>query len=402
MHKFYLKFYIIFSLLSLLLILLPKKKKITTCVILFYIFLSLYLNEIILGYVMQMQKSAENKGYADKRSKIEVYNQLKKIDNKIVLSFIPSRLLLKSNVLFPFSGVSNRETLFCNSQSGWNSYTSDRYGFRNNDQDWDSATIDHVLVGDSIIHGLCVDNNNLISSNIQKLSQDIYKRKVSIINIGISGNGPLLEFASLKEYIPNKTKNILYFFNESNDFDDFSYEILDPLLIKYLQDDFNQDLKNKKNIANDIIEKELSYEIKDFDNNIYDFLKIKNIRFLAGSSLNYFFELNNSKKNFDFFNMDKLLKQYSNLAVRNGANLYLIYLPSYERYRNDKFNNNAYEERYKNFINIAKNNSINIIDIKEEFAKLNNPKTLYIKNNQHFNELGSAKIAKIIINKINF
>ena len=80
---------------------------------------------------------------------------------------------------------------------------TDRFGFNNPDDEWDKK-IDILIVGDSFAQGACVNRPNDIASVIRKFS------KKNVINIGVGGNGPLLEYATLREYLSPKVKNIFW------------------------------------------------------------------------------------------------------------------------------------------------------------------------------------------------
>ena len=45
---------------------------------------------------------------------------------------------------------------------------SDRYGFNNPDYEWDKEKIDFLLVGDSFVHGACVNRPYDIASQMRK------------------------------------------------------------------------------------------------------------------------------------------------------------------------------------------------------------------------------------------
>ena len=66
--------------------------------------------------------------------------------------------------------------------------------------------IEFFLVGDSFVHGACVNEKDTISGNIRKKI-----KPGSVLNLGYGDNGPLLEYATLREYLPltNTKKNII-------------------------------------------------------------------------------------------------------------------------------------------------------------------------------------------------
>jgi hypothetical protein len=60
---------------------------------------------------------------------------------------------------------------------------SDRFGFRNDDSKWDELSSNNsvLLIGDSFMHGACVNDKNTISENLNLLG-------IGNINLGISSN----------------------------------------------------------------------------------------------------------------------------------------------------------------------------------------------------------------------
>ena len=96
--------------------------------------------------------------------------------------------------IYPLSGISNKLTIFCNETGYWSVYQSDRYGFNNPDEEWDNKEIEYLLIGDSLVDGACVNRPHDIASVLRTLSNK------SVLNLGYGGNGPLLEYATLREY----------------------------------------------------------------------------------------------------------------------------------------------------------------------------------------------------------
>jgi hypothetical protein len=71
--------------------------------------------------------------------------------------------------------------------------------------EWDKKEIEYLLVGDSFTHGACVNRPNDISSVLRNLSNK------SVLNLGMSGNGPLIEYATLREYLDTNVKKFYGF-----------------------------------------------------------------------------------------------------------------------------------------------------------------------------------------------
>ena len=176
----------------------------------------------------------------DRRKKIEIYNELIKINKKVVVNAAPSNYLSKNNYsIFPLAGISNSKTIYCNENGNYSIYQSDRYGFNNPDWEWDKKKIEYLLVGDSYAHGACVNRPNDISSVLRNLSNK------SVLNLGQGGNGPLIEYATLREYLNTNVKKVLWIYYEGNDLINLINEKDNKFLINYLNDlNFTQNLKS--------------------------------------------------------------------------------------------------------------------------------------------------------------
>ena len=175
---------------------------------------TLYLYE---GYLnLDLLKTKENKTkielYKEKtgkkfdtRTRLEFYEDSIKLDQNITVAYGTSHFLNKNISLFPLSGIANSKTIYGNENGYYSIYDSDRYGFNNPDDEWDSKTIEYLIVGDSFAHGAAVNRPNDISSVLRVLS------KKSVLNLGFSGNGPLSEYASLREYLKPNVKKLYGF-----------------------------------------------------------------------------------------------------------------------------------------------------------------------------------------------
>jgi len=360
---------------------------------------SLYLFEGYLTFKEQLskeqllkeqlyEKQTGNKW--DRRGKLEIYKELKKNDNKITISYHPSYLIDKnySNVPFLLSGLSNSKIIYCNENGYYSIYKSDRYGFNNPDNEWDKKEIEYLLVGDSFTHGACVNRPNDISSVLRNLS------KKSVLNLGISGNGPLIEYATLREYLNTKVKKVLWIYYEGNDLGDLKIEKENNILISYLKDlNFTQNLKLKQNdidtLFSNIIEKEAekAKERETFKFKLIKFIKIVNTRLLI---LEASAPASTPAPAPEFKQILQLTKELMN---KNNSKLYFVYLPEYSRYKKTYDNTN-----YNLVKNILNELNITLIDIhKEVFEKEQNPLKLFpFELVGHYTVDGYKKVAETI------
>ena len=162
--------------------------------IIFSILLAIYMLEI--AYSLYNISSYKHKKWAKyNRSTYEIYMDYKNSGKDVVVSIVPLTFVSTINdedEIFPLSGISNKLTIFCNESGYWKAYKSDRYGFNNPDKEWDKLHFDFVLIGDSYTLGTCVHEKDTIAGQL--------RNKTEVLNLGYSGNGPLLEYATLREY----------------------------------------------------------------------------------------------------------------------------------------------------------------------------------------------------------
>ena len=349
------------------------------------------------GSVLQKKKIyEENTGKEfERRSIMEAFSDEKEIDPNIKVPIFPYLHLWNNEIIFPFSGFSNSKTIHCKENGYYTFYRSDRYGFNNPDTEWDEKVIEFYLLGDSFAHGACVNENFNIASQLRNLT------KKSVINLGYGGNGPLIEFASLKEYMQGDVKKIIWLYYEENDLDNLRGELQDNILINYLKDpNFSQNLienqtlidalaykklnkaekieQNKKKIENSLLKKRQERII------FYEFFKFIKLYQLRRS-------LRNTSTISEF---EKILKLTKNLSLKKNSQLYFVYLPEYSRYMDTKFSN----ENYYKIKKILNRLNIPLIDIHEKvFMKEKDPLELFpFKLYGHYTPEGYKKISEII------
>jgi len=322
----------------------------------------------------------------DKRTKFQIYNELKILNNKIALSIPPGRNI-KNSEFFPLSGISNTKTIHCNENGYYSIYFSDRYGFNNPDQEWDKKEVEYFLVGDSYTHGSCVNAPNDIASNLRKLSGK------SVINLGYSGNGPLIQLATLREYLKSDVKKVLWIYYEGNDLYELNQELKNNLLRKYINNlYFSQNLLLNQNKIDAFLSSLLSKEIKSRINNskfnFLSFLKLHNIRHKSSKN----------KKPASLTEFKKIISLAKEFTNKNNTQLYFVYLPSYSSFNLKKDNKN-----YKSIRNIINELNIPFIDIYKEILKNQKKPLKYFpfELEGHYNVEGYIEISNILYKKTN-
>jgi len=321
----------------------------------------------------------------DDRSRMEIYADLKKIDQSYVVTVPPHTYLKENSNIFPLSGISSSPTIYCNENGYYSTYKSDRYGFNNPDNIWNLDEIEYLVIGDSFAHGACVNRPNDLTSVLRNLSNS------NILNLGYSGNGPLKELASLKEYLfLKKFKNVIWLFYP-NDLNDLIFEYNNRLLKRYVDDrNFKQNLYLKQKLINKMgMDKILNAAIDAIKGkkniNILSYIKLTNLRKMI--------QFKSKKINPNFNKVINLANQHSNY---HNSKFYFVYLPSYEEIKNEKTSSTYIE--VKNLINQL---NIPFIDIYS-FIKNHKNKLEFFPSGMHghYNEFGYDQVGNQIYNEL--
>lgn len=93
------------------------------------------------------------------------------------------RDLASKNRFLPLGPIPHVQTAYCNEGYGFATYRSDRFGFRNPDENWNQS-VDALIVGDSFVHGACVPDP---FSFARQVSSDI---GINALTIGTASNSP--------------------------------------------------------------------------------------------------------------------------------------------------------------------------------------------------------------------
>jgi hypothetical protein len=253
---------------------------------------------------------------------------------------------------------------------------------------------------------MCVNYNDTFQGNFNK-------KNFKTISLGYGGNGSLLEYATLKEYIDViKSKSIVWFYTE-NDIDEMESEIKIKFLKKYLENEnYSQKLPEKQvfidkiqsNNLKKLIENQEKLESSFIDLNsikMQNILNLKNIKNLIRVNFKVYFptvQKKTSDENFKIFS--EIILKASNLAKEKNANFYFVMLPLYPGVIEGT------NERYYNYAKvkeIIRGLEINLLDLSEEmFKKEKNPKKFFpFQISGHYTIEGYELASEIILSKTN-
>jgi hypothetical protein len=306
---------------------------------------------------------------------------------------------------WPLSGISNAVTVFCNESGQYSIYNSDEHGFNNPTGLWNGEPIDLAVVGDSIAQGSCVPTDK----NFVALTRRHYP---ATLNVGISGEGPLLELAALEEYVTViKPKVTLWCYSEETDLSDLLREQKSPFLKSYLKDGFTQHLFERQAE----MDQALSAVVAAKETAMPTFaLRAKS--FLVGSftlrdlRMRLGLVFGDSAQDLTAMDSQQQLDLFQSVLARAkavtgswGGVLYFVYLPATDRYIS-----NASHDRDA-ILDLVRNQGLTLIDVEHTFESQKDPLSLYQELPRHlfshrefghYNEKGYEVVAEQILDHL--
>ena len=119
------------------------------------IFVNLILLYFFL-YILELFINFNNNKIFQKTRLYYLNKDSKNLDEKIYLNFGAYKLIDKTVDILPLSGYENAKILLCLDENNNPVYfNSDKNGFNNKDTDQNNI----LLIGDSYVQGMCVNNN---------------------------------------------------------------------------------------------------------------------------------------------------------------------------------------------------------------------------------------------------
>ena len=282
----------------------------------------------------------------------------------------------------PLGAQPNKDVYYCNEGYGLIQYKSDRYGFRNPDEIWDSRERpDILLIGDSFVHGACVEENFTFRGQIAETFPLTY-------NLGMSGAQPKL-YSRVAEYFIKKTRpnNVVVFFFANDNEGDYK-SIFDKGFLQNTNDLLNKNSKRLKEFYDraDIIAK--SYiEIEPAKNNLWQRLKDD---FQLEFIMQIIFQAPQRSTNEAIDSVIKMCEEYN-------CNPYFVFLPTSMYWRPDS-RQEDYKNKIKSYLEKKHSLSDSFYDATSLINK--NSNDMFATMGPHYSPKGykliSAEIIKLI------
>ena len=305
------------------------------------------------------------------------------------------KMYVDNDEVLPFGGISNKTVVACNESGRWISYSTDEHGFNNPLGIWASKGLDIAIVGDSFLNGWCVDPANDIASQLRSMYP-------ATLNLANSGNGPLVELASIKEFLePFQPRFVLWFYFEGNDLNDLVFHEQDnAILMQYVTSDFRQQLVAKQPDIDKKLSEFTNTQLALYDDKSPDpfrsylryVLKLTDLRSRIGLTSTRLTESESVLTSFA-----RVLDEAKEYVERWDGELIFVYLPMWERYAKPQYANIHREK----VLELVQNHHISLVDLHPTFMEQSDPLSLFpLRLFGHYNELGQEIVATAVLNAI--
>ncbi len=295
---------------------------------------------------------------------------------------------LHSQPLIPLGGVSDAYTVVQNEFGYWFTYQSDERGFHNPPGLHAPGPLEVVLLGDSCTQGCSVRSEESFAA----LLRADYPRT---LNLGLRGNGPLTELASLREYgAPHRPRAVLWFFYEGNDLADLEQEKRTDLA-RYLEPGYRQPLYAETHELNQAlarwadqqVAREANYVVGQRDLRHYEpwtsillFRRLRQARALLQGGPDAALPLAGdpgsqaarvAQPDFDTFGT--VLARAREEVRGWGGTLVFFYLPQYSRYSDPS----RYQDPCVPVPALVRRLGIPFVDLRDSFRRVPDPLALF-------------------------
>lgn len=354
-----------------------------------------FLPEPYIDFLRNQAATAEGRGF-DSRSHKAVIEELRAQGIDAWAPYYPvhlqdadSRELLGSDrSLFLLSGIANVTTVYCNENGPWIVYESDERGFRNPRGLWSEAGIEAALIGDSFVHGACVEDGNDIAGWLRKQG---VKRTLALAQ---GGNNPLIYLATIKEYLGEiRPRHVFWFHFEGNDLAvDVSRPNTNPALRAYLGPDGRQGLADQQDTTDALLRRYIGERMSQSAlNTTLSLLRLEATTKKLGKLL----DRGAATTSMQLADYREILVQARNFVASWGGELVVVYLPGLERYK-DRDDDALF--RRGEFLAMVQELGLPLVDVHAAFRLNPDPAGLFaLRFGPHYNELGYAVAGEAVL-----
>lgn len=293
---------------------------------------------------------------------------------------------LRTSIL---SGFPSTTVLLCTREKEVVSYRSDRYGFNNPDDAY-RGPLSVALLGDSFTEGFCLPPGQDIASQVRE-------RGLATASLGIRGNGPLFELASLGRFGPILApKHVFLLFFEGNDWENLQNELNEPWLRSALAP--GADFGSPSTAGETMSRARASIgEIEKHPVTVADlFIRRATLRnFLAlqqtGTALGITYpKIPHANPEFR-----AVLHRAKSIAAGWNGRFSVLYVPQVDRFLGAFPVDGALDQSRRIVFDAAEKEGVDVIDLTEAFRRQTDPAAMYAADG-HFSRDGASFVASLL------
>jgi len=291
------------------------------------------------------------------------------------------------------SGFPARRVILCTPKDGIVSYTADRYGFNNPDQVYTSP-VDLMLLGDSFVEGFCLRPGEDLTSRLRGGG-------LAAVNLGIRGNGPLIELATLGRFGQIfRPRHVVMVFFEGNDWENLAVELTEPWLRAALAAD--ADYGSQSTAQETLRRAGVVIKNKSQDRiTIADLLTRTEVfrNFVALQQTFTRLGLIYPKIARPMPEFRETLRRAKVLSESWGGTFTIVYVPVVDRFMGAFSSDQAFDQLRTIVLDAAAAEGIEVIDLREALRNQPEPARMYAADG-HFSRDGAAFAADVIIQRL--
>jgi len=346
---------------------------------------------------------------ADTRSKLEVVQDAQRA-GRPAYPFAPplerlggagderSPIVIDGVETVVLSQISHSEIVVCNETGVWEVWPTDEHGFTNPPGLWEVTPVDVVAIGDSFTQGFCVPQG----TDVVSVVRSSFPRTV---NLGMGHTGPLTQLATLREYGEQlRPRTVLWFYFEGNDLKDLAHENSVPLLERYLDADFTQDLIDEQAAIDAALREHIASAQEQAEQaglatnpwvwRAHNLLSLRYIRGMLGVQFDPGYD--------DLLPLyEQVLRRGKALVESWGGHLVFVYLPDWPRYLSVTSANPVMDRYHERVLDVMHEVGAPVVDVAEVFAAAPDPTAMWPRRGEvHYSELGNQVAGQAIVDAL--
>ena len=303
----------------------------------------------------------------------------------------------------PLSSIPGTTIVMCNEAGTYVTYDSDRFGFNAPDVQWD-LPIDVALVGDSFVEGWCVPREASFGALIRA-------SRPTTLNVGYAGHGPLAELGVIREYVASRRPaHVFWFFYEDNDLFELSREMDNPILRRYMEPGFTQQLQQHAVLVGDEMRRTFDDRLARFTppapepwtSELMAIAKLRLMRGLTGTAVRQ--RIAQPEPPTSLAELSGVLAEAKRRVNEWGGTLHFVYLPDLPSVVSKR--DGAYRTRV---LALAADLGLGMIDLTPDFKNHPSPLSLFpyeegrhlvTTSGLHYNAEGHRIVARRILDRL--